>query len=673
MCTLKIFIVLLLALLILGVLAFVFDSVKETESDNPNYPTRTYKIARACSFIVKFGMILTACGIIGSIVPAGLGLAMAFAVPEPTRVPKGSWFDHSHNVMTTIPFGAVIPVDWRFMQPGEKFKQNLSGFCRALMLKAPAMQDVDLKYATYFVPFRLLNDKFEKVVSAPDNNPSVQTGTDGLLDPVRVSDTFGTSMPFFNLSKDFLDTLLPNIKMFKKADSSGFDFDAFYSALRYDGVESNMVNKRTIARRLNLWRIGSLLDYMGLPVMSDDELNAICAFYSKNSSSLTRFNINVKTKPINIAPFQAYQAICNHFFIPDFQRRSDIMSRTGSVITDIHSELNGVQTFDYLNGINLFNLRYSQYESDPYTFAKTEGYVMRVAKSSEVSSDSSGVTFNANTIRSLFDLDEFARKIERFYGDLRKQIKYMFGVITSDKSAMSPILVDAGSCPVGVSEVQNTSLAPVDSAQSQSLGKMTAALGKRYDTFEVEEQGVIMSCVWLRPRTAYMNKLPYMFGQCLDFATFPNPLFAEVGDIALSAYDVDYDPFGWLRKQADTGSTTAILDRSNDTFGYNTRYVPWKYSLDTVSGDFRGPLSYWTCAREFAEENVIIDDSQYQDAFLSAGSAFNMINGYYDRNEQPLNRIFAMVSDVPDVRPFQLQLRFTTSIWQLYPHIEDEM
>ena len=238
---------------------------------------------------------------------------------------------------------------------------------------------------------------------------------------------------------------------------------------------------------------------------------------------------------------------------------------------------------------------------------------------------------------------------------------------------MSPILVDAGSCPVGVSEVQNTSLSSVDSAQSQSLGKMTAALGKRYDTFVVEEQGIIMSCVWLRPRTAYMNKLPYMFGQCLDFSTFPNPLFAEVGDVELSSYDIDYDPFGWLRKQADTGSTTSILDRSNDTFGYNTRYVPWKYSLDTVSGDFRGPLSYWTCAREFAEENVIIDDSQYQDAFLSAGPSFNIINGYYDRNEQPLNRIFAMVSDVPDVRPFQIQLRFNTSIWQLYPHIEDEM
>lgn len=669
MCTLKIFIILLLALLVLGVLAFVFDSVKETESDNPNYPTRTYKIARACSFIVKFGMILTACGIIGSIVPVGLGLAMAFAVPEPTRVPKGSWFDHSHNVMTTIPFGAVIPVDWRFMQPGEKIKQNLGGFCRALMLKAPAMQDVDLKYATYFVPFRLLNNKFDEIVSKPKNN--VGLDVTNLLDSIAPP-TGGTSIPFFRFDGDLLNSLLPIIRRFAKSDKSGFDFTAFYTALRYTGTNSDMVSDRAAANQLNIWRIGSLLDYMGLPVMSDDELNAICAFYTKNVSTASSVRINIKPKPVSLAPFQAYQAICNHFFIPDFQRRSDMLRSSGSILTDVRADLNGFVNWTLARNYGLFNLRYSQYESDPYTFAKDYGYVDRISKSS-LASDADGISFNANTIRSMFDLDEFARKVERFYGDLRKQIKYMFGVITSDKSAMSPILVDAGSCPVGVSEVQNTSLAPVDSAQSQSLGKMTAALGKRYDTFEIEEQGVLMTCVWLRPRTAYMNKLPYMFGQCLDFSTFPNPLFAEVGDVELSAYDVDFDPFGWLRKQADTGSTTNILDRSNDTFGYNTRYVPWKYSLDTVSGDFRGPLAYWTCAREFEEENVVIDDSQTQDAFLSAGSAFNTINGYYDRNEQPLNRIFAMISDVPDVRPFQLQLRFDTAIWQLYPHIEDEM
>lgn len=669
MCTLKIFVILLLALLVLGVLAFMSDLYLYHNDLADEESLRTYRIVKACSFIVKFGMILTACGIIGSLIPAGLGLAMAFAVPEPTRVPKGSWFDHSHNVMTTIPFGAVIPVDWRYMQPGEKLKQNLGGFCRALMLKAPAMQDVDLKYATYFVPFRLLNDKFEQVIAAPDNNPKVNVGTEIQLDAIKTTFVGGTSMPFFNMNGQLLNGLLPVIKMFKKSDSSGFDFSAFYEALNYDGTDSNMIGRRNYAYQLNQWRIGSLLDYMGFPVMSDDELNTICGFYAKNSTTTT-ICVNIKPKPVSIVPFQAYQAICNHFFVPDFQRRTAI-SNQSSVIRDIHTELNGVQTFASVYEKGLFSLRYSQYESDPYTFAKGIGYVMRVAESSEVGG--SGITFNANTIRSMFDLDEFARKMERFYGDLRKQIKYMFGVVTSDKSAMSPILVDAGSCPVGVSEVQNTALAPVDSAQSQSLGKMTAALGKRYDTFEVEEQGILMTCVWLRPRTAYMNKLPYMFGQCLDFSTFPNPLFAEVGDIALSAYDVDYDPFGWLSKQAKTGSTTAILDRSNDTFGYNTRYVPWKYSLDTVSGDFRGPLSYWTCAREFSEENIVIDDSNRQDPFLAAGASFNTINGYYERNEQPLNRIFAMVSDVPDVRPFQLQLRFNTSIWQLYPHIEDEM
>ena len=164
MCTIELFAILLIALLVLGILAFVLDSVKDKELDAPVSSSRAFRIVCGCSFLVKFGMILTACALVGSLSTAGLGLAMAFAIPKPTKVQPSSWFDHSHNVATTIPFGAIVPVDWRFMLPGEKFKQNISGFCRALMLKAPAMQDVDLKFATFFVPTRLLNDNNEEII-----------------------------------------------------------------------------------------------------------------------------------------------------------------------------------------------------------------------------------------------------------------------------------------------------------------------------------------------------------------------------------------------------------------------------------------------------------------------------------------------------------------------------
>lgn len=661
MCTLEIFVILLLALLVLGVLAFVFDSVKETESDNPNYPTRTYKIARACSFIVKFGMVLTACGIIGSIVPAGLGLAMAFAIPKPTAVPKGSWFDHSHNVATTIPFGAVVPVDWRFMLPGEKYQSNISGFCRALMLKAPAMQDVDLKYATYFVPTRLLCDSNEEIISEI-TAPTV-TSEAGVLDDIISGTAYKTTFPYFSLNTAFYFSLVNWILLFKKTKTpSGytFDFDKFSTALRESASDNDL---SATARSLSNWLVGGLCDYMGFPAITDEQLVKICDTYgAKSKVVVADLLASVKAVPMSLLPFKAYQSVCNHFFVPDFQRRS-----MASRLVDVGTSEVGCIAMNAAS--RLFTLRYSQYESDPYTCARTSGEVKRVGEASAV--DPSVSTLNANTIRGMFALDEYARKIEYFFGDLRKQIKYMFGVVVSDRSALSPILVNAGSCPIGVSEVQNTTLDPVNAEQSsQSLGKMTAGFGKKYDTFEVEEHGVMLTCVWVRPRTSYLNKLPHLFRTFISADTIPNSLFSEIGEVALSAYDVDYNPFLWL-----VGSDGDKVDRTQDYFGYNSRYVEWKYTLDSFTGDFRGPLAYWHCAREFG----IPSDSRPDHTgapvgtWLTCGYDFNLINGKYTLYEQPLNRIFTQVQGVPNVRPFQLQLRFNTQIWQLYPHIDDEL
>lgn len=661
MCALKLFVILLLVLLVLGVLAFVFDSVKETESDNPNYPTRTYKIARACSFIVKFGMILTACGIIGSIVPAGLGLAMAFAIPKPTAVPKGSWFDHSHNVATTIPFGAVVPVDWRFMLPGEKYQSNISGFCRALMLKAPAMQDVDLKYATYFVPTRLLCDSNEEIISEI-TAPTVASEA-GVLDDIISETSYKTTFPYFSLNTAFYYSLVNWILLFKKTKTpSGytFDFDKFSTALRESASENDL---SATARSLSNWLVGGLCDYMGFPAITDEQLVKICDTYgAKSTVVVADLLASIKAVPMSLLPFKAYQSVCNHFFVPDFQRRS-MASRLVDVGT---SEVGSIA----MNAASrLFTLRYSQYESDPYTCARTSGEVKRVGEASVV--DPSLASLNANTIRGMFALDEYARKIEYFFGDLRKQIKYMFGVVVSDRSALSPILVNAGSCPIGVSEVQNTTLDPVNSEQSsQSLGKMTAGFGKKYDTFEVEEHGVMLTCVWVRPRTSYLNKLPHLFRTFISADTIPNSLFSEIGEVALSAYDVDYNPFLWL-----AGSDGDKVDRTQDYFGYNSRYVEWKYTLDSFTGDFRGPLAYWHCAREFGIPSDSRPDHTGAPAgtWLTCGYDFNLINGKYTLYEQPLNRIFTQVQGVPNVRPFQLQLRFNTQIWQLYPHIDDEL
>lgn len=619
MFTLKIFVVLAVLLLVLGIVAFVLDNMKAAivSRERPN----TYRVIRGCSFLVKFGMVLIACGLVGSIASTAAAItAMAFAIPKPTRVPQGSWFDHSHNVATTLPFGAIVPVDWRFLNPGEKVKQNISGFCRALQLKAPAMQDIDLKWATFFVPARILCDKTEDIV-ATVSSPSMITSTlvassgddPSNLDPIDIiSQPAGISFPYFLFNKSLRDDIVTSAK----AGSILPALPCYY------------------------FQIGSLMDYMGFPCETVTNI-AKC--------DTTAFAASF---PINMLPFKAYHAICNHYFMDDCFRREDI-----SKSVEIKTSEVGVQSF--MSHLALFSLRYSQYESDPILKCSTGSRITRInaASSAYNSSGSSDddVVLNANSIRGMFALDEFARKLEYFYGDMRKQIKYMFGVQVSDKSALSPILVDAGSQPVQVSEVVNTTLQDVESEQSrQSAGKLISAFGAKSKIFEAEELGVYMTLAWIRPRSCYLNRMNHQFENYLTSSTIPNPLFAEIGDSVIKRRVFDFQPF----------QSESITEYSDANFGYNTRYVLEKYSFDSFTGDFRDNLAYWHCAREFTPYSP-----------LSPNYAFRLINepGQTKDDVASLNRIFSVITAVDGARPFQLQMRFKTDMWQLYPHIDNEL
>lgn len=213
--------------------------------------------------------------------------------------------------------------------------------------------------------------------------------------------------------------------------------------------------------------------------------------------------------------------------------------------------------------------------------------------------------------------------------------------------------------PIGISEVENTSLQAVqtDSGSDvmqtrQAAGKATSVPRLGSKVFEAEEHGVFMTLVWLRPRTSYLSRLNPMFSEFLDNNSIPNPLFAQIGDVARSAFEVDFNPWKWIA----TGGSGCPYGAA-PVFGYNTRYVEWKYTPDIFTGDFRSNLKYWHTARDF-------------DSAVAASSAFNMINGKYTEDSQPLNRIFSVIEGVDGTRPFQLQMRFDTQLWQPYPHIE---
>lgn len=570
---------------------------------------------------------------------------MAFNIPKPTKVPESSWFDHDHNVALTLPFGAVCVADWRFLKAGERYKQNISGFARALSMKAPIMQDIDLKYGTYFVPVRLLCDKTEEIVSMQEGYTSntlpaklsaSQTLGDVNFDPIDISRQT-VQFPFLVFNK----TTAANIISSTKASAN-------YASL-------NDFSKSFL--------IGGLMDYIGFPVESYTTIKSL------NYDTWSDGQDPVGSLSINLLPLKAYHSICNYFFVDDVHRRQ--FEEDGNLV-DIKTSQVGYQSISDVE--DLFKLRYTTWESDYFTKAS---YVSRNRRIFNASAGELGQgtdnnlipnidVINADTIRGMFQLDEFARKAEMFWGNMRKQIKLMFGIVSSDKSAMSPILLDAGSCAIQVSEITNVAGGPAILDQGAAApgtnvaplgitaGKMTAGFGKSYEQFLPEELGIVMTLVWIRPRTAYLNRVDWQLFNYLESSTIPNPLFAQIGQTPIYEHEIAYRP--WDARPAGNNNTPTDI-----VFGWNYRYVQEKMSMDSFKGDFRDNLIYWHTAREFSP-----------DSLPSAGFEFSQLNPKYPQNNQPLNRIFNVVEGIDGNRPFQVQLRFKTEIWQPYPHIDGE-
>lgn len=574
---------------------------------------------------------------------------MAFSIPPVQRVPKSSWFDLSHRVATTLTWGNVTPVDWRVLEAGDIYKGSVSGFCRALATKAPLMQDIDLKFGTFFVPLRLLCTKAPEILSGSSFEASSHD--------LEVGGAI--------IGSDYGSDILPNMS---KPSSLEFPYFIFNQKMAGKVISGSQNSNSPYSFYYDVFKVGSLADYLGFPACDKSTSSNVdqAAINGCLNGSVPNPGI-----PISLLPFKAYHLICNKYFTDEFSNME--MAQSGVLVNidpegyglvseqDLFTSVVNVGSDSYRgNSIphfpELFGLRHSWYESDPFVKAGSSTRFGRINQASTLTGLSGeDISINANSIRSIFALDEYARKLESFFGDFKKRIKLMFGVITSDKSCMMPILVDSGSFPVQVSELNN--LAATDSNPlGENGGKMMSSFGKQYNEFRAEEPGILMSVVWIRPKTCYMFGLDRDW-EIRDANDMVNPLFAEVGECPINSREVSFMPFSGNGKYQGGVDPAVSRDWFTKKFGYSVgRYYWKKYAFDKVSADFRYNLSYWHCGRAFSDVPVI-------------NNKFKLINP--DEDNKTLNRIFAITDG--SSRPFQLQLRFNVQLRTCLPHLDGEM
>lgn len=499
------------------------------------------------------------------------------------RTPERNAFNLSKQTHGSMRFGKIYPVYSRMVMAGDSFRIKPTHFIRFASVLSPVLNNINISYAAFYVPFRLVWQFWPTFISGGYNNDGVYTDQSGNY----LNQNGGYSSTPFTPKLPTIDMLFTGLD---RSDDYFYDF-----------------------------KDGSLADWLGYPSFP----------YGSNLSEMSLDKIRF----VNALPFMCYQKVINDWFtnpnIKDADRRYATPATNVSGLLAAN-EYPDVCNMAYINyGLDYFTscLPYLQRgnaitlasSSDAVTYDKDGTTKVRKANSENppssagaLSVDSNGdliaagtdpvnfdVTSNlslylATTIQELRYLNALQRWQEK---SLRVGTRYIdflkcyFGVKSSDRSLQRSEYLGGFVDQVKKGDIDQTSGTDYSNAKSTPQGTVTSKLvaagnGGSFDCY-CEEHGMIFVMAVITPETIYKNRIKteYLYTDKEDFL-FPE--FTHLSPQAVKNAEL------WVPR--DTPSST--YDPLG-TFGYQDRYNELRCDMDDVHGDFKGNLSFFLQMRNF--------------------------------------------------------------------------
>lgn len=504
-----------------------------------------------------------------------------------TPKPPVNKFDLSHDKMLTAQMGKLYPVLCQEMVPGDRFRVQSDMMCRTVPLVSPAFGSLKAYVHYFFVPNRLLWDQWEDFITGGE------TGEDHPVPPY---------VSYADLIRD--------------------------TSTRSGNKENTGLNA--------LW------DYFGLPIGKD------------HGSS------NINPTPITLLPFKAYRLIYNEYYrdqnvdpelpvnvsesgrqflsgtglfsfdthytiyrrrwlkdyftsaLPTPQRGPDVMlpiqgqanvqldpdwqaasagSRTTPTFRDLDYQASGeelTQPGMLYGSASGGQTRYSFGADKPDGLAHHLVYDPNGSLSADLAS-ATAVTIN--DLRRAIALQKFYEISARAGSRYKEMIMGHFHVTSSDARLDRPEYLGGGVSTINITEVPQTSATGDTSPQGNLAGKGFGIGRSNRSSFFAEEHGWLIGILSIIPDAIYFQGVNKMWSR-LNQEDYYWPSFAHLGEQPIQKSELICDP---------TENSWSKL------FGYAPRYAEYKYSPNTIHGEFRTTLANWTFARKLSAGNLNSD------------------------------------------------------------------
>lgn len=550
----------------------------------------------------------------------------------PVHRPKRNIFDLSFENRFSCKMGDLIPFLCKPVVPGDTFKVNSEIFIRTAPLVSPMFQKINVYTHYFYVPNRLLMEKWEQFISphATKGNPTpTELQLPALSGLVRMDSEDGPGLPLSVFSKTAKsissDILIGNLFDFLgyKFQKNSRDNSPSYRLLQsllpinaYNLIYQCYYQDQNVG-------IAKTIDD---PVLLDEDQVVDLDFDS------TRQSYEVASgEPIENYFNLRRRCWKKDYFtsaLPFTQRGADVhipLYGDAPILSDgsyVSAESNNAYTFKLGNVGSPATAQFVSRENNRYSLS-VDNYASEHThpiSSNEIAKhltvDTSNVSAaTINELRRAVQLQKYLEISARVGGRYKEFVFGHFGVDINDGRLQRPEYLGGGVAPLKIGDVFQTSSTVTSGQDTYALGDL-AGRGMSYGNQQgfkhtFPEHGYVIGIMSLQPEAAYYQGVPRDLLK-MDRLDFFTPEFAHLGEQPIYDSELFVD-------------ITKSSNKLMNTFGYTPRYAEYKNSLGEIHGTFKSSLDTWHDARKFGEQPTL-------------SQLFLQVNEHFDG----LNRVFAV-------------------------------
>lgn len=451
-----------------------------------------------------------------------------------------SRFNLNYRHTTTCDYGKLIPIMAKFCLPGDVWRCGADILARYQPMLSPSFTRSWIKVRYFFVPLRLIEPDFEKVVTGSSDGSLVSTV------PVLHNFIEGVQKPSQVVAKnsfwDYLGIPCMDYSTLQDADKSFLPaqyWEKAYTRIYWDYFRDE--------------NIGSINDFDSY--YSNVHTYGTC--FTRCFSVLLSKDYFTSCLPWQLKGVAPTFSVVNSEILPvhAFQGNSDQVSDLGSIL--------------YVPKQNVPNNDLSSViSSENYQQPATNVY-------SGVPSGEALSSFTAADLRTMFAQTRVFERLARCGSRYTEYLRANFNVSPSDGTLQRAQYLGGFKQPIVCTEIPQTAQ-DGNNAVGTLRGKGISSGGGSIKPYVVKEFGVIFGLLTVMPEISYSQGIPreYTYKERFDFF---NPSFQNLSEQEVRNAELFVSNDG----------------KNSKPFGYQGYYNELRVSHNLNTSEMRDTLSFW--------------------------------------------------------------------------------